>query len=71
MLYDKDAEKMRNLELVELKEEVRRLGILMSSSSQFKDVDSGEILDIDISVENKEGQLRLQALRIRGVRKGP
>lgn len=69
MLFDKDVEKMRNLELIELKPEVRRMGIFTSSSSQFKDADSGEILDIDIAVEIKKGKLNLQALRIRDVRK--
>jgi hypothetical protein len=70
MMFDKDAEKMRNLELLVLKEEVRRIGIFMSSSAQFKDVDSGEIVDIDISVEQKKGKLNLQAMRIRNVSKG-
>ena len=70
MLFDKDNEKMRNLELTELKEEVRRMGIFYSSSSKFVDVDTGDILDIDISVENKKGKLKVQALRIRNVRKG-
>ena len=70
MLFDKDAEKMRSLELVEIKPEVRRMGIFNSSSSQFKDVDSGDILDIDIAVEIKKGKLSLQALRIRDVRRG-
>ena len=70
MLFDKDVGQMRNLELIKLSEEVRRLGVYMSSSSQFKDVDSGEVLDIDISVEIKNGKLSLQALRIRDVHKG-
>jgi len=70
MLFDKDSEKMRNLELTELKEEVRRMGIFYSSSSKFADADTGDILDIDISVENKKGTLKVQALRIRNVRKG-
>lgn len=70
MLFDKDNEKMRNLELTELKAEVRRMGIFYSSSSKFADVDTNDILDIDISVENKNGKLKVQALRIRNVRKG-
>jgi hypothetical protein len=71
MLFDKDAGKMRSLELIMINEEVRRLGIYMSSSSQFNDVDSGEMVEIDISVENKKGRLNVQALRIRNVRNGP
>ncbi|MCK5178333.1 MAG: hypothetical protein KAR32_02300 [Candidatus Omnitrophica bacterium] len=70
MLFDKDNEKMRHLELTELKAEVRRMGIFYSSSSKFVDVDTNDIVDIDISVENKKGKLKVQALRIRNVRKG-
>ena len=70
MLFDKDNEKMRTLELNEIKKEVRRMGIFYSSSSKFTDVDTNDILDIDISVEKKNGKLKVQALRIRNVRKG-
>lgn len=70
MLFDKDNEKMRTLELNEIKKEVRRMGIFYSSSSKFTDVDTNDILDIDISVEKKNRKLKVQALRIRNVRKG-
>lgn len=70
MLFDKDKEKMRHLTLSELKEEVRRMGIFYSSSSKFEDADTGDILDIDILVENKKGKLKVKALRVRNVRKG-
>lgn len=68
MLFDKDSGQMRNLELKTLDPEVRRMGIFYSSSAQFADVAAGEILDIDMSVENKKGTLNVQALRIRNVR---
>ncbi|MBN1869333.1 MAG: hypothetical protein JW847_01985 [Candidatus Omnitrophica bacterium] len=71
MLFDEDAGKMRHLELVELKDEVRRMGAFYSSSSKFKDADTGDVLDIDISVEKNRGNLKIQALRIRDMRKGP
>lgn len=69
MLFDEEHQKMRNLELKELKPEVRRMGVFYSSSAQFVDTDFGENLAIDISVENKNGLLKVQALRIRDVRK--
>ena len=71
MLFDEDAAKMRNLELTGLKEEVRRLGIFYNCRGQFKDADSGELLGVDVSVENQDGRLMIQALRIRSVRKAP
>ena len=71
MLFDEDAGKMRNLELLELKDEVRRLGIFYNCRGQFKDADSGELLGVDVSVENQDGRLMVQALRIRNVRKAP
>jgi hypothetical protein len=45
------------------------MGVFYSSSSKFVDADTGDILDIDISVENNNGTLKVQALRIRNVRK--
>ncbi len=71
MLFDEDAAKMRNLELLELKDEVRRMGIFYNCRGQFRDADSGDLLGIDVSVENKDGVLMMQALRIRNVRKAP
>lgn len=70
MLFDPENAVMRNLQLKELKKEVRRLGIFYSSSSQFTDAGTGDILDVDISVQKKSGKLKVQALRIRNVRKG-
>src|SRR3989338_1403134 len=70
MLFDEEHQKLRNLQFTELKPEVRRMGVFYSSSAQFVDVDSGENLAIDISVENSKGKLNIQALRIRDVQKG-
>lgn len=71
MIFDKDNDKMRKLKLAEIKKEVRRMGIFYSSRAQFLDSETGEIISIDISVENVKGKLNLQALRIRDIRKGP
>jgi len=69
MLFDEERSKMRNLDLVELKTEVRRLGILNISRASFKDAESGEMLGIDVTVENLKGQLKVQSLRIRDVKR--
>jgi len=69
MLFDEERSKMRNLDLVELKPEVRRLGILNISRANFKDADSKEMLGIDVTVENRKGQLKVQSLRIRDVKR--
>ncbi|MFA5259747.1 MAG: hypothetical protein WC450_00805 [Candidatus Omnitrophota bacterium] len=71
MLFDEDAAKMRNLELIELKGDVRRMGIFYNCRGDFKDADSGDLLGVDVAVENQDGRLALQALRIRNVRKAP
>ncbi|HOY09755.1 MAG TPA: hypothetical protein PLB05_06740 [Candidatus Omnitrophota bacterium] len=71
MLFDEDAAKMRNLLLTELKAEVRRMGIFYNCRGEFKDADSGDLLGVDVAVENQDGRLTLQALRIRNVRKAP
>ena len=69
-LFDPDKEKMRKLELIELSSEIRKLGVLNISRTRFKDLDSGETLGVDVTVENRNAQLSLQALRIRQVTKG-
>ncbi|MCK5579732.1 MAG: hypothetical protein KAJ18_00505 [Candidatus Omnitrophica bacterium] len=68
MLFDEDNNKLRKLELVELKQEVRRLGTLNISRAEFKDIESGEVLGVDVSVLDKKGSLEIQALRIREIR---
>ena len=66
-LFDEDRGKMRNLDLIKLSEEVRRLGTLYISRADFKDKDSGQTLGIDVTVENQKGNLSVQSLRIREV----
>lgn len=66
-LFDAERNKLRKLELIVLDKEVRRLGIYYISHAQFKDTESGELLDVDVTVENQKGELALQSLRIRKV----
>jgi hypothetical protein len=71
MLFDEERNKMRTLKLVKLDTVVKRLGIFFISRAEFKDEENGDTLDVDVSVENKEGELAVQALRIRDVCKTP
>ena len=69
MLFDATIENMRKLELVELRSEVRRFGILSISTAEFKDVGSQEKLSVDIHVKNKDGKLEVDSLKIKKVSK--
>ena len=69
-LFDPDKNVMRKLKLISLDKEVRKLGVLNISRAQFKDIDTNEVLGVDVTVENRNAQLNLQALRIRQVVKG-
>ena len=66
-LFDEDAKRLRNLELVTLDSHLRRLGILFICSAEFQDKDNKDTLSIDVTVENQKGKLQIQALRIRKV----
>ena len=69
-LFDEEKNKMRNLKFLEAKETVKRLGSISIVRGNFEDVDSHEILGIDIVVQNKDGKLNLQNLFIRERKKG-
>jgi len=66
-LYDQENEKLRKLKFLKIEERVRKLGIISISSAEFTDIDSNETLMVDISVENKNGKLNIQAFRIRDI----
>jgi len=68
-LFDAQKEKLRNLQLVKINEEVRRYGILYVCSVDFKDKDTNEKVYTDMTVENKKGKLGVQGVRIRRVTK--
>ena len=70
MLFDEGSQKLRSLEFKEIDEAVRRMGIFYNSTAKFTDADTGEVLAIDIAVEKRKGKLKIQALRIRDVKKG-
>ena len=66
-LYDEAAKRLRNLELISLDSQLRRLGILFICSAEFKDSENKDTLQVDVTVENQKGKLQIQALRIRKV----
>jgi len=70
MLYDEEREVMRHLTLQQLNPEVRRMGILYISRGVFKDIETGAILGVDLTVKNTDGQLVMDAVRIRSFKKG-
>ena len=71
MLFDEERNKMRTLQMVSLDSAVKRLGIFYSSRAELKDMESGDLVVVEVSTENKDGELNLQALRIREVKRQP
>ncbi|MCK5213765.1 MAG: hypothetical protein KAR05_00240 [Candidatus Omnitrophica bacterium] len=70
-LFDEKKEGLRHLQFLEFKGAVRRYGILHISTAEFADKDAGEILDIDISAENQEGDLKVTKVKVMKVKKAP
>jgi hypothetical protein len=68
MLFDEKSNTMRNLELVELSDDVRQLGIYYTVPATFKDRDTEDMLDVDISLKLEDGELGVQRLRLRKIR---
>lgn len=69
-LFDEQKNQLRDLELVKMDEKLRRLGIIYITSAEFKDKTSAEVCMVDITVNNKKGELEIQSLRLRSVVKG-
>jgi hypothetical protein len=66
-IFDETAQKLRHLKFVNLKEEVRRFGILAIGTAQYEDAETQEKSDLDVTVENVLGVLNVQAVRIKNV----
>lgn len=64
---DPDIKKARRLSLVRVHERVGKTGDYYYSCADFKDEDSGEMLDLDLDVEDKEGVLSVVDVRIHKV----
>lgn len=63
-IYDKEAGKDRKLSLINVHERVGKTGNYYYSCADFKDTQSGEILDMDLDVQNKGGELSVEDVRI-------
>lgn len=63
-IYDKEGGKDRKLSLVNVHERVGKTGNYYYSCADFKDTQSGEMLDLDLDVQNKDGELSVEDARI-------
>ena len=63
-IFDSEAGRTRKLVIVRVHERVGKTGDYFYSCADFKDVDTGELLDLDLDVENKNGNLRVVDVRI-------
>lgn len=66
-IHDTKINKMRRLVLIRVHERVGKTGDYFYSCADFKDVDSGEMLDLDLDVEYKNGNLSVVDVRIHKV----
>lgn len=63
-VYDNVTGKTRRLELMRIHERVGKTGDYYYSCADFKDMDSGDMLDLDLDVENEDGKLGVVDVRI-------
>jgi len=70
MFFDPKIENMRKLQLVEFKNNYRHFGILTIETADFKDIETGDILTMDILVKVKKGLLEVDSLKIRKIKNG-
>ena len=66
-IYDRDARKMRELELVRIHKRVGKTGDSYYSCCDVRDRVTGEMLDIDVDVKSNRGRLSVSDVRIHKV----
>ncbi|HAH21719.1 MAG: hypothetical protein A2Y00_04245 [Omnitrophica WOR_2 bacterium GWF2_43_52] len=66
-VYDKEAGKTRKLSLIKVHERVGKTGNYYYSCADFKDTESQEMLDLDLDVESKDGNLSVVDVRVHKV----
>lgn len=66
-VYDDKANITRKLSLVRIHERVGKTGSYYYSCADFRDTQTGEMLDLDLDVENKNGKLQVVEVRIHKV----
>ncbi len=70
-ILDPVTKKTRKLKLERIHERVGKTGDYYYSCADFKDTESGEMLDLDIDVEHKSGKLGVADVRIHKVEGKP
>lgn len=66
-IIDPDTNKKRRLQMVRVHERVGKTGDYYYSCADFKDVDSGESLDLDLDVADQNGTLQVADVRLHKV----
>jgi hypothetical protein len=66
-LYDTETGKTRKLSLVRVHERVGKTGDYYYSCADFTDTETGKLLDLDLDVEHKNGELSVVDVRIHKV----
>ena len=66
-VYDPEIGKTRKLSLVRVHERVGKTSNYYYSCADFKDTKTGELLDLDLDVEHKDGKLSVVDVRIHKV----
>ncbi len=68
-LFDKDNEVYRQLKLDNLGDQVRNFGVLYINTVEFVDDKTGDRVSVDITLQNKDGELDVKTVRIKKIRK--
>ncbi len=66
-ILDLETGTLRNLTLVRVHERVGKTGDYYYSCADFTDTNTGELLDLDLDVEHKDGELNVVDVRIHKV----
>ena len=66
-VLDPDTNTTRKLQMLRVHERVGKTGNYYYSCADFKDVDTGEMLDLDLDVEDEGGKLDVEDVRIHKV----
>ncbi|MBI1976557.1 MAG: hypothetical protein HYS56_03515 [Candidatus Omnitrophica bacterium] len=66
-VVDPDTGNTRRLQLIRVHERVGKTGNYYYSCADFKDVDTGEALDLDLDVEDRDGKLQVADVRVHKV----
>ena len=70
-VIDPDTNKTRRLQMIRVHERVGKTGDYYYSCADFKDVDTGELLDLDLDVEDQNGTLKVVDARLHKVKGEP